>query len=106
MADGRICDGIGFAQIKPDLRCASMPDRSDHSSTEAVRDRRHRSRAAAERDWPGEEGRPSCLGGHHGYLYLRRPAVLASWLGAGLAAFRREPVLALVCDHAWCAADD
>jgi hypothetical protein len=34
MADGRICDGIGFAQIKPDLRCASMPDRSDHSSTE------------------------------------------------------------------------
>jgi hypothetical protein len=34
MADGRICDGIGFAQIKPDLRCASMPDRMDHSSTE------------------------------------------------------------------------
>jgi hypothetical protein len=34
MADGRICDGIGFAQIKPDLRCASMPDRRDHSSTE------------------------------------------------------------------------
>jgi hypothetical protein len=34
MADRRICDGIGFAQIKPDLRCASMPDRRDHSSTE------------------------------------------------------------------------
>jgi hypothetical protein len=34
MADGRICDGIGFAQIKPDLRCASTPDPRDHSSTE------------------------------------------------------------------------
>jgi hypothetical protein len=34
MADGRICDGTGLAQIKPDLRCASMPDRMDHSSTE------------------------------------------------------------------------
>src|SRR5204862_2919551 len=34
MADGRICDGTCFAQIKPDLRCASMPDRRDHSSTE------------------------------------------------------------------------
>jgi len=34
MADGRICDGISFAQIKPDLRYASMPDRMDHSSTE------------------------------------------------------------------------
>ena len=26
MADGRIRDGIGGVQIKPDLRCASMPD--------------------------------------------------------------------------------
>jgi hypothetical protein len=34
MADGRIRDGIGGAQIKPALRCASMPDRRDHSSTE------------------------------------------------------------------------
>ena len=34
MANGRIRDGIGGAQIKPDLRCASMPDRRDHSSTE------------------------------------------------------------------------
>jgi hypothetical protein len=34
MADGRIRDGTGLAQIKPDLRCASMPDRMDHSSTE------------------------------------------------------------------------
>jgi hypothetical protein len=34
MDDGRICDGIGFAQIKPDLRCASTPDRRGHASTE------------------------------------------------------------------------
>jgi hypothetical protein len=34
MADGRIRDGIGGAQIKPNLRCTSMPDRRDHSSTE------------------------------------------------------------------------
>jgi len=34
MADRRICAGTGFAQIKPDLRSASMPDRRDHSSTE------------------------------------------------------------------------
>jgi hypothetical protein len=34
MADGRICAGIGFTQIKPDLRGASMPDRRDHSSAE------------------------------------------------------------------------
>jgi hypothetical protein len=45
MADGRICDGIGFAQIKPDLRYASMPDRGDHSSTE----RRFYVRAVIER---------------------------------------------------------
>jgi hypothetical protein len=34
MAGGRIRDGTGGAQIKPDPRCASMPDRKDHSSTE------------------------------------------------------------------------
>jgi hypothetical protein len=44
MADGRICDGTGFAQIKPDLRCASMPDRRDHSSTERRISRAGRSR--------------------------------------------------------------
>jgi hypothetical protein len=41
MADGRIRDGTGLAQIKPDLRCASMPDERDHSSTE----RRHCARS-------------------------------------------------------------
>jgi hypothetical protein len=50
MADGRICDGIGFAQIKPDLRCASMPDRMDHSSTERRVGERLSTRAS--RSWP------------------------------------------------------
>jgi hypothetical protein len=61
--------------------------------------------AAAERYWLGAEGRPSRLRGITGISVSSAAGGPGGGLVAGLAAFRREPVLALVCDHAWCAVD-